>query len=795
MEIPSGASWQDHLLSDLQLSELLASLDTETAMQVLQRQLEIRATTAPAPSVPEIPEISSTAPADLAPEPENIPAPPAHANPSANVPSFSFPWDTGVSAVVPESAASGAAAEPAAEPVAAISEAAAEREAFIQSLEAIDAPKVKSEPKPSIWDETASQPIVIAAEPEIQHAPAMPEPVAEVVAEPLVEVVPEPVAEATPVLALEPEPVAEPSADADLEHEPAAVASAEQAVTEYEEEHQLIPQPNLVDQVILEVGGVDDDIVSPEPAIAADSLTTSAENFAQNPIAEPLGAAAAAAIAEPLGAAAAAAIAEPKNNLAEPKTGITEISSTDADGHRPSISLLATWNGSGALLGLGVIGYLSGTSGLALSTLAVGAFMALVLTGVGFSVAALAARRGRASQQVLSRAAFGVVGNFAPATFMVLARLAATAVVGLVLALGLLDFTSAFTETVAVTVAGNQINLSTAYPILAVAVLLAFGLSLIRGQARFVLSLVYAAVSVLAAIALTVLGYLNAPEQFVILGSANGAQALGIASSVMVLLGLLWGSAAVDENLDLRRGTLGAKLLANGIFNWIFIGGLALVSGYALTKVTLSPALEFGMLLLYCALMIGLLANLIARNAAALSGLGINKVGVGSHLIVVFITLIVSVALLLRLGTDGLWYNLLGYLPVIGVPVIAWLGIFGADTLLRRVDYHEVSLLRAYGFYGKVNWFNLVGWLLATAAGWGLIRSSLIEFNWLGYLATPLNLGQQLLEAQLGVWVALLIGFIVPVVCTIPRIRNQERETQAIEARRTDLAEVLGDIQ
>ncbi len=744
MENPSGEQWQDHLLSESQLSNLLSSLDTETAMQVLQRQIELRAQQPQEPEiVPPVAPAVSDAPVFEVPSapvsaptstPVSAPAPmPVEQSDANPVPSFSFPWDTGVSQAIPVAEPPSSPAEPVV-----IDE---EREAFIRSLEEIDAPKAPPAAKPSIWDETASQPIAFTPPPVTPAPSASPAPV------------PQPPVVQTPVVQT---PVVEPpEVQGPIEpvNETTESENAEQAVTEYEEEHQVPPQPNLVDDVILEVGGIED-----EPVAGAEPL-------------------------------------EPASPEADPKSGIAEISTLDSQGHRPSVSLLATWNGSGALLGLGTIGYLAGTSGLAFNTLAVGAFVALVMTGVGFSVAALAARRGRDSQQVLSRAAFGVIGNIAPATFMVFARLAATAVVGLVLALGILEFTPLLSETVALNLGGSKISVSSAFPILAAAVLLAFGLSLVRGQARFVLSLIFAILSVLTATAITTLGYLNVQSIFALTGAADGAQALGIASSIMVLLGLLWGSAAVDENTDLRRGTMGAKLLANGIFNWIFIGGLALVSGFALTKLTLSPILELSMLVMYAVLLIALLSHLIARNAASLSGLGIRKVGVGSHLIVVFITLLIAVALLLRLGTDGLWYNLLGYLPVIGVPVIAWLGIFGADTLLRRRDYHEVSLQRSYGFYGKVNWFNLLGWLVATAAGLGLIRSSLVEFSWLGYLTTPLNLAQPLIDAQLGVWVALFLGALFPVIFTIPRVRNQERETEAIESRRTDLVEVLGDFQ
>jgi len=69
------------------------------------------------------------------------------------------------------------------------------------------------------------------------------------------------------------------------------------------------------------------------------------------------------------------------------------------------------------------------------------------------------------------------------------------------------------------------------------------------------------------------------------------------------------------------------------------------------------------------------------------------------------------------------------------VPVAAWLGIFAADTLVRRIAYHEISLTRSYGFYGNYNLMNLAGWVFASTIGLGMISSSLQEFSWVGFLA------------------------------------------------------------
>ena len=128
----------------------------------------------------------------------------------------------------------------------------------------------------------------------------------------------------------------------------------------------------------------------------------------------------------------------------------------------------------------------------------------------------------------------------------------------------------------------------------------------------------------------------------------------------------------------------------------------------------------------------------------------------------------------------------------IAVPVAAWSGIFVSDILIRRIAYHEISLSRGYGFYKSVNWVNLSGWAVATAIGFGLIYLDRDGFMWLGYLA-DLTVNKQFWETtSLGVVLAFAIGSLLPVLAGIPRIKRQEAEVLAIEARRDDLKEIFG---
>jgi hypothetical protein len=144
------------------------------------------------------------------------------------------------------------------------------------------------------------------------------------------------------------------------------------------------------------------------------------------------------------------------------------------------------------------------------------------------------------------------------------------------------------------------------------------------------------------------------------------------------------------------------------------------------------------------------------------------------------------------LGASGFWFNLKGYALFLAVPVAAWSGIFVSDVLIRRIAYHEVSLSRSYGFYKALNLTNTLGWLIAVILGWGLLKSELVEFQWLGFLADITSNAEFWAQSNLGVVIAFAIGLLLPVTAGIPRIKRQEREVLLIEARRNDLKDVMG---
>jgi purine-cytosine permease-like protein len=121
-----------------------------------------------------------------------------------------------------------------------------------------------------------------------------------------------------------------------------------------------------------------------------------------------------------------------------------------------------------------------------------------------------------------------------------------------------------------------------------------------------------------------------------------------------------------------------------------------------------------------------------------------------------------------------------GFLITLGVPIAAWCGIFVADLLLRKQPYAQADLYDSRGRYGAFGWAAIGTMVLATVAGWGLVVNTYAEaLAWQGFLLAPLGLGPKLdgpwTYANLGVLVALVLGFLGYLLTGLGRVRAQER--------------------
>jgi len=119
-----------------------------------------------------------------------------------------------------------------------------------------------------------------------------------------------------------------------------------------------------------------------------------------------------------------------------------------------------------------------------------------------------------------------------------------------------------------------------------------------------------------------------------------------------------------------------------------------------------------------------------------------------------------------------------GFLITLGVPIAAWCGIMLADIASRRRDYAEDDLYRPSGRYGDIQWLPVVTMLAATGIGWGLVTNTLASWlTWQGYLLGAFGLGGKegnWAFANLGVLVALVLGFVVQWLAGSAAVRRQE---------------------
>ena len=119
------------------------------------------------------------------------------------------------------------------------------------------------------------------------------------------------------------------------------------------------------------------------------------------------------------------------------------------------------------------------------------------------------------------------------------------------------------------------------------------------------------------------------------------------------------------------------------------------------------------------------------------------------------------------------------FLITLGVPLAAWAGILIADILRRRKDYDEEALFDPNGRYGAWDWTSIGTMVAASVIGWGFVINLFADDaawnNWQGYLLFLIG-GKDgaWAYANLGVFFALLIGFVVTWFARAGKIRAQE---------------------
>jgi nucleobase:cation symporter-1, NCS1 family len=436
---------------------------------------------------------------------------------------------------------------------------------------------------------------------------------------------------------------------------------------------------------------------------------------------------------------------------------------------------------------------------------------ALVATSILASVGSMASARASSSLTVVSRAAFGVWGNSVPAFLMLLVKLFWAA--------AFVYFATRITSPLI----SNQpwfadVAEALIFPTDITAALFVLGpLVIISGVAAgiggaLVLRLQQLS-SALSVIAIGVFVYFVA-SSYSLLDLDRGEP---ITQSSLIDLGFLlvaiFGFAIVSVSGDFARKlhpeTPGAKVffltfistlflpLITGVLGllWLFMAQDTLGSSFsAEVLATVASSAPVWVFVIFVVALGVSLVQLISAAFYSLSGslIGLVKIPAWmSQLILVFAVLATVLIPSYLVAVSVLHESVVELLLITAVVAAAWLGIIVADALARTRGYHEVSLTREYGFYGRVNVVNTVGFVLAIALGFGYLNGGPQLSAWTGYLGSLTPEIFAIAGSNIGIAMAFGLAVIFPVLFGIPRIRKQEHNLSELDQRREELKQFL----
>lgn len=543
----------------------------------------------------------------------------------------------------------------------------------------------------------------------------------------------------------------------------------------------------LFDALLREPDRVPDSAEPGEPASTDDALP----------------AAALAATAATMPSPHAVSSAVPAGNelvVTAPRAGRVEVSALEptpaAQRAGRSIRLFWLWfavNASAVSLALG--GVIVGV-GVSLRQAILAAFVGVAMSFLPLGLGTLAGKWSGQPTMVVSRATFGTAGNLIPALLALVTRLAWSASLLWMLGTGVAEVLvgSGLVEGLGrleLTIAAAAIGLVIA------AVVAGFGFGMI--------AIVSAIVSAISAVLVVGLIVLTLPwvDLAVALSLPDGDWMLLVSGAVLVfsVVGLAWANSSGDLARYQAKGTYGSSAVL-----WASFGATIpafLLIGWGAILAASNPIIGEGLqsnpidlvsrllplwypVPLIAAVVLGLLsaaALALYSGGFALLAIGVRAPRAAAVTVIVVLTGVILALLIVVVPDVASLFR--DVVTTLAVPVAAWAGIFGAETMIRTRRVHSPSLLRSGGVYPAVRWVNLVMLLVITAVGWGLSTAAVMGLQWQGYLFTLLGIDTAgaLAASDPGVLVALLLGLLTPLVAGIPALRRlQAAERSAAEA-------------
>lgn len=442
-------------------------------------------------------------------------------------------------------------------------------------------------------------------------------------------------------------------------------------------------------------------------------------------------------------------------------------------------------NSSVLSLGLGAV--LLGT-GMSLRQAIVAALAGVAISFLPLGLGTLAGKWSGQPTMIVSRATFGHAGNILPALLAVATRvlwggvllwLLATAVAQVLVGAGL--------DAGLGTTVWQLVGLVAGFIIATLVAVFGYGFI---AKLQLVLSILSALLIVGAAY----LTYQHL-DFAVALTVPDGSWILVISGAALVfsVVGLAW----VHSSSDLARyqrpasyggssmlwATFGATLPPFALIAW---GAMLAASDPKLAKgLSSNPLAAIATLLpawypapLLAAAGLGLLSGAVVTMYSG--GFAIQALGVRARRnLATFISaiLVLAVAAALIFVVTDVGALLRDLLITVAVPVAAWAGIFASEMMIRTRRFHAESLLAPGGLYPQVRWLNFLALIVISGVGFGLVTSSIPGLGWEGFLYGLLGIGPHnpLAGSDAGVFAALLLGLLVPLIGGVPAIRKQER--------------------
>ncbi len=436
----------------------------------------------------------------------------------------------------------------------------------------------------------------------------------------------------------------------------------------------------------------------------------------------------------------------------------------------------------------------------------------IVSTAVLAGIGSVAAKRGSSPIGVVSRAAFGVWGNVLPGLAMLLVKII-WSIALLIFAARILSPLLASQPWFAVISAQfvfpaefTALMLTTIPMVMISALVAGFGgIAMLRSQQ------LVGAFSLLGILGIGFFVFSTYSIRDLQQGELLAAPALiDLAIFSFMLFGFTVFSQSGDFARKLPVETPGAKVfflsfvstlfipLAVGVIGvlWIFMAeesfGLLLTDQLIPTIAASAPIWVFiGFVVAVGLSVLQLLANSIYSLAGSLVSVGARLPGAVSVLLLSIVLLAGTLVSSMLLATSEVLAILLDLLVLVSVVAASYSGIVVADALIRSRDYHEVSLTRDYGFYGRFNFVNLIGFILAVALGFGYLNGTGLLSSWTGYLGDFTPTIFDVAGSNIGIAMAFGLAILFPVLFGVPRIKKQEVKLVELDERREELKEYL----